>query len=52
MDELREQAQTAEDVDGILKAHADGVRLADLLMTYFGYYLYEQFCRLVFAQLV
>ncbi len=52
MDELCGQARTAEDVEGILKSHADGARLADLLMKYFGYYLYEQFCRLFFAQLV
>jgi len=52
MDDLCGQAQTAEDVEGILKAHADGSQLADLLMKYFGYYVYEQFCRLFFAQLV
>jgi hypothetical protein len=52
MDDLCKQAVTAEDVELILKAHADGEGLADLLMKYFGYYLYEQFCRLFFAQLV
>jgi hypothetical protein len=52
MDELCEHAETADDVEKVLKAHADGTELADLLMKYFGYYLYEQFCRLFFAQLV
>ena len=52
MDDLCKQAVTAEDVELILKAHADGEGLADLLIKYFGYYLYEQFCRPFLPNLV
>ena len=52
MDDLCKQAVTAEDVELILKAQAIVLRTGRFLMKYFGYYLYEQFCRLFFAQLV
>jgi hypothetical protein len=51
-DELCTHTQTAEDVERVLKAQADGAALADFLMKFFGYYLHEQFCRMFFAQLV
>jgi hypothetical protein len=51
-DELCKEADTAEEVERILNAQADGTVLGDLLMRFFGHYLYEQFCRVFFKQLV
>jgi hypothetical protein len=52
MDELFKDTETAQDVERILTAHADGAALGELLMKFFAYYLYEQFCRVFFKQLV
>jgi hypothetical protein len=52
MDELCEDAVTADDVEKILSAQSDGAAMSELLMGFFAYYLYEQFCRVFFRQLV
>lgn len=52
MDELCENATTAAEVEAILGHLTDGLRMVDLLMTFFGNYLYEQFCRVFFGQLI
>lgn len=52
MDELCGSAATADDVEAILATLTDGVRMVDLLMTFFAYYLFEQFCRVFFCQLI
>lgn len=52
MDELCENATTAAEVEAVLGSLTDGVRMVNLLMTFFGYYLYEQFCRVFFGQLI
>jgi hypothetical protein len=49
---LCEGTETAEDVEKILNSQADGAAMSDLLMRFFAYYLYEQFCRVFFKQLV
>jgi hypothetical protein len=51
-DELCKEAETADEVERILTAQADGTALGELLMNFFGFYLYEQFCRVFFKQLV
>jgi hypothetical protein len=47
---LLEDTATAEDVERILGAEA--VSLEALLTEFFGYYIYEQFCRVFFERLV
>ena len=44
------QAADAEEVEELLQARVDN--LDDLLARYFGFYLYEQFCRVFFERLV
>ena len=44
------QAVDAEEVERILQARVDN--LEDFLARYFGFYLYEQFCRVFFERLV
>jgi len=52
MDELCEDTETADDVEKILNSQAAGAAMSELLMRFFAYYLYEQFCRVFFKQLV
>ena len=52
MDKLLEQAESPQEVEAILSENANGTALADLLMNFFGYYVYEQFCRVFFEHLV
>lgn len=52
MDELCEGSTTADEVEADLATLTDGATLIDLLMTFFGYYLYEHFCRVFFKQLI
>jgi hypothetical protein len=49
-EELLRDAKTAEDIERILKEQATS--LDALLRDYFGLYLFEQFCRVFFEQLV
>lgn len=49
-DRLLEDATTAEDVERILGAEAENLEL--ILAEFFGYYIYEQFCRVFFERLV
>ena len=51
MDELCKDAATADELAALLEAQMNADALGRLLMTYFGNYLYEQFCRVFFAQL-
>lgn len=50
-DELCKDAETADELAALLEAQMNADALGKLLMTYFGNYLYEQFCRVFFAQL-
>lgn len=52
MDELCEDTETADDVEKVLNSQTDGAAMSELLMKFFAYYLYEQFCRVFFKQLV
>ena len=52
MDELCKNTVTAEDVEQTLAALTNVEILAALMITFFGNYLYQQFCRVFFAQLV
>lgn len=49
-DRLLEDTATADDVERILGAEA--ANLEALLAEFFGYYIYEQFCRVFFERLV
>jgi len=51
IDEICQGASTADEVGAALEAHMNADSLARLMMSYFGNYLYEQFCRVFFAQL-
>lgn len=52
MEEVLEQAETPGEVEAILNENAIGTALADLLMNFFKFYIYEQFCRVFFEHLV
>lgn len=52
MEELLEQADTPEDVERVLTETATGDNLEDILSHFYAYYLYEQFCRVFYGQLV
>lgn len=52
MDELCGDAVTAGDVEAVLGTLTDGIRMAELLISFFANYLYEQFCRVFFGQLI
>lgn len=51
MDELCQNATTPEELDGLLQGQANADALGTLLVSYFSNYLYQQFCRVFFAQL-
>jgi len=50
--EMLDDAADGEAVDAVLKEIAEGPRLAELLEQFFGYCLYEEFCRVFFERLV
>lgn len=50
--ELFEEAQNEADVKRILEQNSQGNLFADLLFRFFGYYLYEQFCRVFYDRLI
>lgn len=52
MEDLLQQAETPEEVEEVLTENAIGSALTHLLMNFFGYYVYEQFCRVFFEHLV
>lgn len=52
LDRLCKNASGSEELDSILGAQADAKALAKLMMLFFGQYLFEQFCRVFFSQLV
>lgn len=52
MDELLGDLETPEQVEEALEQVMVGEALEDLLSKFFGYYLYEQFCRVFYERLV
>ena len=52
MDEMCKDLASPEELETVLKEQMDGDNLGRLMMTYFGNYLFEQFCRVFFGQLV
>lgn len=51
MDELCKDTTTPEELEAILQGQASAEALGTLLVAYFSNYLYQQFCRVFFAQL-
>lgn len=51
MDELCQSATTPEELEALLQGQANAEALGSLLIAYFSNYLYQQFCRVFFAQL-
>lgn len=51
MDELCQNIATPEELEALLQGKADADALGSLLISYFSNYLYQQFCRVFFAQL-
>ena len=45
-------ADSVEDIESVLSTLTDGTKMVELLMAFFATYLYEQFCRVFFKQLV
>lgn len=52
IDDLCKNATTAAEVESVLGSITNGQSMVDLLTTFFGNYLYEQFCRVFFGQLI
>ena len=52
MDEILNDADSPEDVEKAMETRAHGEALANLIQRFFGYYIYEQFCRDFYGQLV
>lgn len=52
IDELCENATISADVELVLGNIADNQHMVDLLIIFFGNYLYEQFCRVFFGRLI
>lgn len=52
MDRMLAHAKDAAEVEAILNTVARGASLATLLVEFFAFYLYEQFCRVFFEHLV
>lgn len=51
MDEVCQNATTPEELEALLQGQANADALGALLIAYFSNYLYQQFCRVFFAQL-
>jgi hypothetical protein len=51
MDELCETATTADELETLLESQMNDEALGTLMISYFGNYLYQQFCRVFFSQL-
>lgn len=52
MDEILNDADGTEDVEEVMEMRTHGVALDNLLRRFFGYYIYEQFCKDFYGQLV
>ena len=52
MDEILNDTDTVEDVEEAMEMISHGEALDNLLRRFFGYYIYEQFCRDFYGQLV
>ena len=52
MDEILNDADSLEDVEAVMETRAHGEALNNLIRRFFGYYIYEQFCRDFYGQLV
>jgi hypothetical protein len=52
LDELLGDADDFESIENILEEKSQGETLVNLLILFFGYYLYEQFCRVFYERLV
>lgn len=51
MDELCQNVATPEELEALLQGKTNAEALGSLLIAYFSNYLYQQFCRVFFAQL-
>lgn len=51
-EQLLAEATTADEVEAILAEVAEGAGLTGILMDFFTYFLYEQFCRVFYERLV
>jgi hypothetical protein len=51
-EDLFEDAVTSENIEQIMNTQSQGVELNKLLLNFFGYYLYENFCRTFYERLV
>jgi hypothetical protein len=52
MDEVCKGVATPDELEQVLRDQMDGDGLGTLMLMYFGNYLFEQFCRVFFGQLV
>lgn len=52
MDEILNDADSPEDVEEVMETRAHGEALDNLIRRFFGYYIYEQFCKDFYGKLV
>lgn len=52
MDEVCKDVSSPEELEAVLMVQMQGDKLGKLMLHYFGNYLFEQFCRVFFGQLV
>ena len=52
MDEILNDADSPEDIEEAMETRSYGEALDNLIRRFFGYYIYEQFCRNFYGQLV
>ncbi|WP_146518429.1 hypothetical protein [Stieleria varia] len=52
MDEVCKDVASPDELEAALLERMDGDGLGELMMAYFGNYLFEQFCRVFFGQLL
>jgi len=52
MEELFDEASDVEELDKVLEQKLDEFKIEGILMKFFSYYLYEQFCRVFYERLV
>ncbi len=52
MDEILNDANSLEEVEEAIETRCHGASLGNLIQSFFGYYIYQQFCRVFYERLV
>ncbi len=52
LNDLFQDAKTYEDLENVVKSNSTNDLIEEVLVNFFGYYIYEQFCRVFYERLV